>query len=172
MYRSIHYTILFAALLLIQMFIFDNLALGPYFRPLVYVTMLVLLPIDARPVTVLLTGLALGVITDITTGGAGLNTAATLPAAFLRQPLLALCCDRDDLREGGVPSPVRMGGIWNFLRYAAAVVLLQHAVFFLLESMSAAHLPHTLLKTLLSSAFTLLFAWISTRLFLFNIARI
>lgn len=172
MYRTIHYITLFAALLLIQIFIFDNLALSPYFNPLVYVTMLVLMPMESRPVALLFTGLALGLAADCTTGGAGLNTAATLPAAFLRQPVLALFCDRDDLRDGGVPSPQRMGGEWNFMRYASVVVVIQHAAFFLLESMSAQLLPHVLLRTVLSAAFTLLFVFIATRLFTYNLSRV
>lgn len=172
MYRTIHYITLFATLLLVQIFIFDNLALSPYFNPLVYVTMLVLMPMESRPVSLLFTGLALGVAADFATGGAGLNTAATLPAAFLRQPVLALFCDRDDRRDGGIPSPQRMGGEWNFMRYAAAVTLLQHAAFFLLESMSVQMLPHVLLRTALSSAFTLLFVFIAARLFTYNVSRV
>lgn len=172
MHRTIHYIALFVLLLLVQMFIFDNLALSPYFNPLVYVTMLVLMPVDARPVALLFTGLALGFAADLATGGAGLNTAATLPAAFLRQPVLSLFCDRDDLREGGIPSPQRIGGEWSFIRYAAAVVVMQHALFFLLESMSVQMLPHVLLRTVLSSAFTLLFVFIAARVFTYNVSRV
>ncbi|MDE5637749.1 MAG: rod shape-determining protein MreD [Alistipes sp.] len=172
MYRTIHYIALFATLLLVQIFIFDNLALSPYFNPLIYVTMLVLMPMESRSVVLLFTGLALGLAADFATGGAGLNTAATLPAAFLRQPLLALFCDRDDLRDGGVPSAPRMGGEWNFMRYAATVVAVQHAAFFMLESMSAVLLPHVLLRTVLSAAFTLLFVFIAARLFTYNISRV
>ena len=72
MYRTIHYIALFATLLLVQIFIFDNLALSPYFNPLIYVTMLVLMPMESRSVVLLFTGLALGLAADFATGGAGL----------------------------------------------------------------------------------------------------
>lgn len=159
-------------LMLIQMFVFDNLAIGVWFNPLVYITLIVLLPIETRPIVVLLTGLAVGIVADCTTGGAGLNTSSTLLVAFMRHPLLSYFCDNDDLRDGGVPSPQRMGGEWKFLRYAATMVFIHHLALFLLESMSIGYLLHTLFRTLLSGGFTLLFVWISMRLFTFKISRV
>lgn len=172
MYRALHYIGLAVILILIQTFVFDNLAISVWFNPLIYVTLVVLLPLDARPIAVLLTGLAIGVVADYTTGGAGLNTSATLLVAFMRQPLLGYFCDSDDLRDGGVPSPQRMGGEWKFVRYAAVIVVVHHLALFLLESMSLGYILHTLLRTLLSGAFTLLFVWISMRLFTFKISRV
>ena len=165
MHRTIQYIVLFITLLLLQIFMFDNLALSSYFNPMIYVVFIILLPIDSLPVTVLLSGLALGLAADIFTGGHGLNTAATLPAAFLRQPLLSRLCDRDDLRDGGIPSAERFGNEWRFIQLAATVIIVHHALFFVLESFSMQQMPHVLLRLLLSSAFTLLFAWASARLF-------
>ncbi len=172
MYRTLHYIGLLVILMLIQTFVFDNLAISVWFYPLIYVTFIVLLPIDTRPIMVLLTALAVGIIADYTTGGAGLNTSATLLVGFIRQPLLNRFCDNDDLRDGGIPSPQRMGGEWKFVRYAALIVFIHHLTLFLLESMSMTYLLHTLLRTLLSGGFTLLFVWISMRLFIFKISRV
>lgn len=165
MHRTTQYVILFIVLMLLQAFMFDNLALSSYFNPMIYIVFIILMPMESLPVTVLLSGLALGLTADFFTGGAGLNTAATLPAAFLRQPLLARLCERDDLRDGGIPSAQRLGNEWRFMRLAATVVFVHHAIFFLLEAFSWQQLPYTLLRLLLSSAFTLLFAWAAARLF-------
>ena len=150
---------------------FDNLALSSYFCPMVYIVFLILLPIDSRPITVLLSGAALGLTADFLTGGQGLNLAATLPAAFMRQPLLARLCDRDDLRDGGIPSAQRLGNEWRFMNLAAAVTAVHHGIFFVLESFSWHFLPHTLLRLILSGGFTLLFAWAAARLFTHYAAR-
>ena len=165
MHRTPQYIVLFVVLMLLQAFMFDNLSLSNYFNPMIYIVFVILLPMESLPVTVLLSGLALGVTTDFFTGGQGLNTAATLPAAFLRHPLLSRLCDRDDLRDGGIPSAERLGNEWRFMRLALTVTAVHHGIFFLLESWSWQQLPHTLLRFVLSVSFTLLFAWASSRLF-------
>ena len=171
MHRITQYVILFAALMLLQAFMFDNLALSSYFNPMIYIVFIIMLPIESLPVTVLLSGMALGLTADFFTGGQGLNLAATLPAAFLRHPLLSRLCDRNDLRDGGIPSARRFGSEWRFMQLAGAVTAIHHSIFFLLESFSWQQLPYTLLRLLLSGAFTLLFAWATARLFSYYIYR-
>ena len=165
MHRLPQYIILFVVLMLLQAFMFDNLALSSYFNPMVYIVFIILLPMESLPVTVVLSGAVVGLTADFFTGGQGLNTAATLPAAFLRHPLLSRLCDRDDLRDGGIPSAERLGNEWKFIRLAATVILIHHGMFFILESFSWQALPYSLLRLLFSGTFTLLFAWASARLF-------
>ena len=165
MHRTTQYAILFVILILLQAFLFDNLALSSWFNPMIYVVFIILLPMESLPVVVLLSGAALGITADFFTGGQGLNTAAVLPAAFLRQPLLARLCDRDDLRDGGIPSAERLGSEWRFIRLAATVIFVHHAIFFLMESWSWHFLPDALLRIVLSGGFTLLFAWAAARIF-------
>ena len=165
MHRITQYIVLFVILMLLQAFMFDNLALSTYFNPMIYVVFIILLPIESLPAVVLLSGLALGLTADMLTGGQGLNTAATLPAAFLRQPLLSQLCDRDDMRDGGIPSAQRLGSEWRFFQLSGTVILVHHTLFFVLESFSWQMLPYTMLRLVLSGAFTLLFAWIAARLF-------
>lgn len=165
MHRTIQYIILFAALMLLQSFMFDNLALSSNFNPMIYIVFIIMLPIESLPVVVLLSGLLLGISADLLTGGDGLNTAATLPAAFLRQPLLSHLCDRDDLRDGGFPSAQRLGNGWRFVRLAVAVILVHHSLFFVLESPSWVQMPLVLQRIVLSGGFTLMFAWLTARLF-------
>ena len=109
MYRILTYSALFAATLLFQVFLFDNLSISIYFNPLVYVAFVALLPLDAKPVVVLLAGLASGVAMDFAMGAAGINTIATVLVAFLRPTILGMLYGRDDVREEGVPSPERLG---------------------------------------------------------------
>lgn len=164
MVRSLPYLALFAAVTLLQVFLFDNLSISIYCDPLVYVAFVALLPIDAKPVVVLLAGLAMGVAMDCTMGAAGVNTIATLLIAFLRPTLLGLFLGRDDAREGGVPSPERLGRR-VFLEYLAAIVLIHHAVFFALEALSWTHAPHTLLRVAMSNVVSVLFIWFIARIF-------
>lgn len=101
---------------------------------------------------------------DWAMGAAGINTIATLPVAMLRRPLLQSVCGKDGIREGGIPSSIRLGQ-GGFLRYLVAMVVVHHFLFFMLESLSWAQLFHTLVRLVVSSAVTVGFIWLLARLF-------
>lgn len=164
MHRAFPYILLFAVAVLLQVFLFNNLTLSVYFNPLVYLVFLLLLPMETPPVGVLFAALVMGVTMDWTMGAAGLNTAATLPVALVRLRLLQTIGGRENIRLGGIPSPMRLGA-GNFLRYVVVLVALQHLLFFLLESLSLQQLGHTLLRFALSSAAAVVFIWLLARLF-------
>lgn len=164
MYRTVPYIVLFLILALLQIFLFDNLSISIYLCPLVYIGFIVLLPIDAPPVAVLFLTLSMSVAMDWAMGAAGINTIATLPVAMLRRPLLQSVCGKEGIREGGIPSSIRLGQ-GGFLRYLAAMVVVHHFLFFMLESLSWAQLFHTLVRLVVSSAVTVGFIWLLARLF-------
>ncbi len=164
MNRPIAYTLLFVATMLLQVFLFDNLSLSVWVDPLVYVAFLILLPLDLSAVAILGLGLLTGAAMDFAMGTAGLNTLATLPVAFFRSWLLQLLSRRDDLREGGIPSPERLGRR-VFVHYLIATVLFHHALFFAFEALSWSHIPLTALRTVASAAVTFVFVWLIARIF-------
>ena len=73
-------------------------------------------------------------------------------------------CGKEGIREGGIPSSIRLGQ-GGFLRYLAAMVVVHHFLFFMLESLSWAQLFHTLVRLVVSSAVTVGFIWLLARLF-------
>ena len=79
-------------------------------------------------------------------------------------PLLQSVCGKEGIREGGIPSSIRLGQ-GGFLRYLAAMVVVHHFLFFMLESLSWAQLFHTLVRLVVSSAVTVGFIWLLARLF-------
>lgn len=164
MFRFYPYLILFAATVLLQIFLFDNLSISLYLTPLVYVAFIALLPLDTSGIVLLGAGLAMGVTMDFAMGAAGVNTIATLLIAFLRPWIVSLLYGRDNAREGGTPSPERMGRR-VFLDYLIVLVLIHHVVFFTLESLSWAHALHTLLRIVVSGVVTVAVAWLVMRIF-------
>ena len=60
--------------------------------------------------------------------------------------------------------PIRLGQ-GGFLRYLAAMVVVHHFLFFMLESLSWAQLFHTLVRLVVSGAVTVGFIWLLARLF-------
>ena len=159
MYRTLPYLGLFAAVALLQVFLFDNLTISIYLNPLVYIVFIALLPLDTPPAAVLGAGLALGVTMDFAMGAAGINTIATLLIA-----LAGMICGRDNVREGGIPSSARLGER-KLITYLVALTLVHHAVFFSLEALSWTHALHTLLRIVVSTAVSAGFIWIIARIF-------
>lgn len=163
MHRRLLFFVLFAATQLLQAYLFNNLTLGVWFNPLVYVAFVALLPLETPHGLVLLGGLASGWAADWFMGTAGINTIATVLVAFARPFLLALLFEKENIREGGIPSPERLGR-WGFMRYLALVVFFHHFVFFVLEALSWAHLGQTLLRLSVSGTATVGFTWLAARL--------
>ncbi len=164
MHRYISYLLLFLLTALLQLFLFDNLTISVYINPLVYIAFIALLPMELKPVAVLLLGLVTGVAMDFMMGAAGINTIATLPVAFLRGSVLGVLYLREDDREAGVPSPERLG-MRKFIEYIVVLVVMHHTLFFLLEALSWSQLPHTLLRIFLSSTLSAGFIWLIARIF-------
>lgn len=164
MHRIFPYFVLFAVTALLQVYLFDNLSISIYLNPLVYIAFLILLPFETPPVVVLAAGLLSGVTMDFAMGAAGINTIATVFVAFLRPMLAGIVCGRETVREGGVPAPGRISA-WDFVGYTLVITLIHHALFFSLEALSWVHLPHTLLRIVVSSAVTVVFVWFAARIF-------
>ena len=160
MHKTLEYGIFFVVLVLLQAFLFNNLDLGVYINPLVYVGFILLLPMEVSSIAVLMLGLLLGVTTDFMVGTAGLNTIATLFTAFTRRQTMTLMIGKETVGEGGAPLSARIG-TGKFLRYISVAVLLHCIVFFTFEAMSFRYFHLTLLKILLSSAVTVTLVYVS-----------
>lgn len=160
MYRILEYTYFFVLLILLQVFLFGNLNLSVYVHPLIYVGFILLLPMEVLPVVVLLFGFGMGLMLDFMTGSGGLHTIALLFTSFLRPYYLTFIIGREEVKEGGLPLPNRLG-LPKFLRYTSVAVLLHCFVFFTFESLSFRFYHLTLLRILLSSALTLLLVYFS-----------
>ncbi len=164
LYRILEYLFFFVVLLLLQLFLFNNLNFGVYVNPLVYIAFIILLPMETLPVVMLLSGLLLGCAMDLVMGTAGINTIATLFTAYSRPLLLRLFIGKDDIRDGGVPNLRRLGA-GKYFRYSTLVVFLQCFVFFTLESLSWDYYYLTLLRILCSTVVTVVLVYFAQMLF-------
>lgn len=161
MFNLISYSLLFLLSLFLQIFFFDNLTISIFFSPLVYIAFIALLPVETKPIVMLLCGLLMGVAVDWAMGLEGINTAVTLFAAIMRRPILIIS---GGVKEGGVPSVWRMGN-FSFFLYLFLFVGLHHLSFFLLETLSLRMFHYTLLRFVLSSTVTVLFCWLLSQIF-------
>ena len=161
----ISYTLLFLIAALFQVFLFDNLSIGAFFSPLVYIAFVALLPIETLPVAMLGCGLLMGVAMDWAMGLEGINTAVSLFTAFSRRAMLRLTCGKERVREGGIPTVWELGN-YSFFCYIVLFAAVHHGCFFLLESLSAALLPFVLIRFAVGTAVSVCFLWLTSQLFI------
>ena len=163
MHRVVDYTLFFLIMVLLQVFLFNNLDMSVYLHPLVYIAFALMLPLETLAVVVLLLGVLTGVRLDFMMGTAGLNTIATAFTAVVRLPVLSLLVGKDEVKGGGVPTPGRLG-YGRFFRYVGVMVFIQCFVFFTAESLQWEYYHLTLLRVVLSSALTVILVWLAQML--------
>ncbi|MDE6861281.1 MAG: hypothetical protein K2J31_00850, partial [Alistipes sp.] len=160
---------LFAAVMAMQILLLDNLSLSMWLRPMIFPAVILLLPIEWRTVWVLLAAAATGWILDGVTGCQGLYTASLLPLAMVRPAIIRLTANRgveqSDQTEL-LPSLSRK----QLLAYISVSVVLHHALFFALESMSATLLWYTVAKIAAGSLLSILLSWLVASYFMSKIS--
>ena len=164
MRRMLDYLLLFLVVVVLQVFLFDNLDTGLYLHPMIYMAFILLLPVETVPILVLLLGLATGVTVDLLTGAAGLNTLSVLPVAFMRGAALRLTCSKDSISDGGIPS-VRRLGKKGFLRYIILAVTVHALIYFIMERASIDYFLLALLRVLISCTVTVLLVYFTAKIF-------
>jgi len=167
MHRSLQYTLLFVVLIVLQIFLFGRLDVSIYVNPLVYIAFIILLPMEIPGAALLLLGFLAGVTMDFFTGMAGVNTIATVFAAFCRPVALNYIVGKDEVKEGGIPN-VNSVGLTKFMRYAGIIVFLHSAVYFILESLSWSYFHHVLIRIALSSVVCLIAVYFVQKFFAVN----
>jgi rod shape-determining protein MreD len=159
----IKYTVIFILLVLAQGLILNNIEMGGYINPYLYVLLILLLPFEMPGWAGLLIAFVLGISVDVFTSTLGIHTSATLFMAFARKYVLKLIEPRGGYEFGTAPEIQYMGFSW-FLTYAGILVLLHHIFLFFVESFTFSQFFSTLGRTLLSTIFTIILILI-TQLF-------
>lgn len=165
MKRYISYAVLFIVVVLLQIFLFDNLSLGIYFHPLIYSAFIILLPLKYNRGLVLLLSALLGFVVDWLTGMAGLNVLAITTVGFVRPLLIKVICGYGGVLSEPIPMINRVAPK-RLLMYIAAMVMIHCGIYFFMESLSLMHILHTLLRIFVSGVVSIFFVWYVVRLFL------
>ena len=168
MYRYISYIWMSIALMLVQIFLLDNITIHMWLRPMIFPIIVLLLPMEWRTIWVLLIALVVGGTMDLSLGGAGLYLATLLPLAMFRSTILFVTTNRSVEVSDQTTLFSRMS-IKQLMSYVGVALLLHHAFFFILESLSFAT-PFRLVATIIfSSLLSLAIAWPIVRIFIVKI---
>ena len=75
---------MFVSLVLIQVLILNQIQLGGFINPYIYILFVILLPLSAPRYAVMLLGFVLGLTIDVFMNSLGIHAAATVFIAYLR----------------------------------------------------------------------------------------
>ena len=164
MQRYLSYIGMFIGVVLLQIFLIDNISLGIYFHPLIYVAFIILLPLDMLPVWVVLLSATLGLTMDMMTGMCGLNVIAATATGFARMAIIGFTSGLNTGVDDTIPALYRLPQK-NLLTYIILMVLMHSIIYFVMESLSMAHLFHTLLRMIVSDVVCVVIVWYIVKLF-------
>jgi hypothetical protein len=144
----------FLILVLVQVLLFNNVQLGGYLNPYVYVLFILSLPFETPRWGLLVLGFLLGLTIDLFSHTVGMHTSAVVFMAFLRPIVLRTLEPRDGYEPEKQPSVKDYGFSWYFY-YAGILILAHHLFLFYVEIFKLDHFFHTLSRALLSAVFSL-----------------
>lgn len=143
----------FLVLILFQVLVLDNVLMGGYLNPYVYVLFIILMPFETPRWLLLVTAFLLGLSVDLFTNTLGMHAAASVLMAFLRPWVLSVFAPRDGYEPDTFPRIFFYGFNW-FLRYSLVIVFLHHLALFYIEAFHFQDFLSTLLRVILSTALT------------------
>lgn len=146
----------FVFLILFQGLILNELNLGTWFVPYLYLLFILSLPFETPNWLIIPLSFGYGVCMDAFSNTLGLHAAACVLTAYARPRILRLLAPREGYEFTMQPDIQSMGFTW-FLYYAGILTLIHHACFFYLEVFHLSEFFNTLMRVICSSALTVLF---------------
>jgi rod shape-determining protein MreD len=141
--------------MLLQVLVFNNMNLGGYLTPAIYVLFILLLPQSTNKSMLLILGFGTGLTIDLFLNTPGLHAGATVLMAFARPGIIRLFFRNLEFSIGEAPDVSKLG-LGGFFRYAFVLILIQHVALFILEVFSFKDIVFTLYRSFLSSLLTTL----------------
>lgn len=148
----------------LQVWVLNNIRLGGYINPWLYVLFIISLPVNMPKSLVLVLAFVSGLSIDIFMNTPGMHTAATVFMAYLRPTWLKMIAPREGYEAEASPRFRKMGGRW-FIAYTSFLVFAHHSALFFIEVFRFSEAGSTLLRIFLSSLLTLLLILIAEFLF-------
>ena len=143
----------FILLLAVQIIIFNNMNFLGYISPYPYLLFIILYPVNANKSGLLAASFFLGLCMDIFSNSGGFHTTACLLLAYYRPYLFkfafGLSYEYQTIKLNDVLTPERF-------TFTLLSVLIHHLILFILEAFKFILILDILLRTVLSSLFTLI----------------
>lgn len=152
----------FVLLFVAQILVFNNLDFNGYLNPYPYILFIVLYPVNGNRYALLMASFALGFLMDIFCTSGGIHTMAAITLAYLRPAFFrfafGVSYEYQTIKINSDLTPERFS-------FMFVSVITHHFILFFLETFKPTYIFEIILKTVLSSLFTLLFCILIIYLF-------
>ncbi len=138
----------------IQVLFLNHIQWNGYVNPYVYVSFILLLPVEIPSLILLFIALFTGLTIDMFGNSGGIHAAATVFMAFLRPGVLKLIAPRDGYETEARLAPQVMGFTW-FLSYLFIMVFIHHLLYFYLEVFRLGEFFITFFKSFINALITI-----------------
>lgn len=142
----------FVLLLLLQVFVLNNIRLHQLVGLNLYMLFVLLLPFNMPRPALMLLALLMGLGMDMFMNTMGMHAAACVFIAYLRPFIINVLSPQGGFETTQKTPSMTSMGVSQFLTYIAILVTLHNLVYFPLEVFSFASIFYLLLKILLSTA--------------------
>jgi rod shape-determining protein MreD len=149
----------FVILVLIQVFVLNNIRINGYINPYLYVLFILLLPFEIPGWLLLASSFLLGFSIDIFVHTPGLHTAASVFMAFCRPGMIRMISRNKTIEPGMSPGVSDMGFNWFFI-YSLVLILLHHLFLFFMEVFRFNEFFDTIIRVGLSTLATLILVFV------------
>lgn len=143
----------FLLLLAVQIIIFNNMNFLGYISPFPYILFIILYPVNGNKSGLLLASFLLGIVMDMFSNSGGIHTAACIVLAYYRPYLFkfsfGLSYEYQTVKLNDILTPER----FSFILLS---VVIHHLILFVLEAFQINFFWDILIRTLLSSIFTII----------------
>lgn len=143
----------FISLFLLQIIIFNNINLFGFVSPFPYVLFIILFPVNGNKSALLISSFFLGLLLDIFSNSGGIHTTASILLAYFRPSIFkfafGVSYEYQTIKLNDTLTPER----FSFLFVA---ILLHHLILFILEAFQFSLVLDILLRSITSTALTII----------------
>ncbi|MFM6976148.1 MAG: rod shape-determining protein MreD [Sphingobacteriaceae bacterium] len=154
----------FIVLIFIQVFLLKNVGYYNLSVPFIYILFILLLPFKTPNILLFALAFATGITVDAFYDTLGLHALACTVLAFSRILFISITVPSDQLDSEPEPSMSKMGLRW-FLIYGFILTFIHHLTLFTFEIFRLSDFGQTLLRSLLSTFFSLFLILITEFIF-------
>lgn len=139
----------FILLIVVQIFVLNNIGFLSYVNPYIYILFIFLLPVRFPRWISLFLAFALGLTIDSFSNTLGIHAFSTVLIAFLRNPVIKIYAS---IEEGANPVPsFYTFGVSAFIKYVITLVIIHHTSLYFLEIFNFANVGQTFFRIIINS---------------------
>ncbi|MEO1051356.1 MAG: Rod shape-determining protein MreD [Bacteroidota bacterium] len=162
--RIISQVLAFFAYVLVQVLVFEDIGFLDRSFCFIYVSFLLLIPIETSVVILLLAGFVTGLSVDLFYNSIGIHASASVLVMYLRTIWLNSLTPQGGYDLGMTPTIKVMGITW-FTVYSLPLIFIHHLVLFFVEVGGIKMVGFTLTKVIFSTLFTFIMVVITQYIF-------